>query len=257
MSSTELNQNDQSLAEQSFFNLWEFDQIQVGTQTIKHNLNRWGLSLNNYRLKGEHVQIDVIPPYTEMNLVVTETLSDPDFYNKNVARITVSSDAKPPDSLLNIFSSKSTPLKISTDCEYLIFDSPYFYPHNWITMGNTEYLYNKIAHSFNYLRYFIQAYKDTFSSGIPTMYIKQTRETRNHYEIDVISKEYLTINYLKTDVPTNTLWFHILIETDKKTIADIRGDLKRVAQFHQTIVRIPRIIRTGNVNIKFVGNIPN
>jgi hypothetical protein len=241
-------------AEQSFFRLCEFEQIKVDKYTIKHNLNKWQLALGGYALKGDKLQIEISPPYAEMHLTVKETPADPDFYGKNTARVLVSNEVPSADSLMGYFASKTTTLMISPDTEYLLFDSPYFYPHNVYTVTNKEYLYKKISHSINYMKYFIQAYKDIFQSGVPLIYVKETRETRNHYEIDFILKEYLTISYVKTDVDTATLYLHLLMETAKKTISDNKDGVKRVAKFHQITVKIPRLIRSGNVDFKFTAN---
>ena len=185
-----------------------------------------------------------------MNLEVDERTNDLDFFGKNTAKVSISSKIDPNESIFNYISSKTVTISFSTNVKYVLFNTPYFYPHNWYVGYNKDYLYKKISYSINFMQYFIQAYKDTFQTGIPLIYIRQTRECRNHYEIDIILKEYLTISYVKTDVSTATLYFHLLLETEKKT----NGDSNHIAKYHQITVKIPREIRTGNVYFKFTAN---
>jgi len=166
-------------------------------------------------------------------------------------RVSISNKIDSRDSLFNYVSGKTVSILFSTDVKYVLFNTPYFYPHNWYFVTNKDYLYKKISYSVNFMQYFIQAYRDTFQTGVPLIYVKQTRETRNHYEIDVILKEYLTISYVKTDISTATLFFHLLLEADKKT----NNDSNRIAKYHKITVKIPRDIRTGNVYFKFTANI--
>lgn len=241
-------------AEQSFFRLCEFEQLQVDKFTIKHNMSNWKMTIGSSSFKDNKLHIQIAPPYAEMHLSVKETPADPDFYNKNTARVCVSNQAPASSSLGGYFSSGYTTILISPETEYLLFDSPYFYPHNIYTVANKEYLYGKISHSINYMKYFIQAYKDIFQSGVPLIYVKQTRETRDHYEIDFILKEYLTISYVKTDVDTATLHLHLLMETAKKTISDNKDGVKRIAKYRELTLTIPRLVRSGNVEFKFTAN---
>ena len=136
---------------------------------------------------------------------------------------------------------------INSETEYLIFDTPYIYPHNWYFGYNKDYLYTKISYSINFMKYFVDAYKNSFTSGVPLMYIKENRESKDYYEIDLILKEYLTISYLKTDIPTGTIYFHLLLENDKKN--------GQTPQYHQITVSVQRLIRSGTIYCKFITNI--
>jgi hypothetical protein len=100
------------------------------------------------------------------------------------------------------------------------------------------------------MQYFLQAYKDTFQTGVPILFVKKTCETKTDYEIEIIIKEYLTISYVKTDVQTATIFFHLLLEMDKNT----GKDGTQVAKYHTITLKIPREIRTGNVYFKFTAN---
>lgn len=245
--STNINKNED---EKSFFKLCEFDLLQVDKYVIQHNLNHWRLYIYDSRLKGNQIQLQINVPYAEMNIEIEEKISDIEFFGKNVAKLCISNKMAPNDGILNYFSTKTVTLLISTDVEYLLFSTPYFYPHNIYLLTNKDYLYKKISYSVNYLDSLIKAYKQCFQNGVPLIYFKETRELRNHYEIDAILKEYLTISYVKTDQTTSTIFFHLLLETDKK----IGATNNQNSKYHQIIINIPREIRTGQVDFKFTAN---
>lgn len=227
------------------------DRLQVDKYVIEHNLEKWNMSIAGVRLKGLMIQVDIVVPYAEMILEVIEKRNDSVFFNKNTARVSISDKKAPGDTLMSYLTSKTVTIDFGTDIKYVLFDTPYFYPHNWYLVTNKDYLYKKIAYSVGFMQFFIQAYKDSFQTSVPLIHVKHAREYRNHYEIDLILKEYLTISYVKTDLSTATLFFHLLLETDKKNNADH----KHMAKFHQVSLRVPRDIRTGNVHFKFTANV--
>lgn len=249
MSTFQINSMSKQEDEKSFLKLCEFDRLQVDKYTIEHNLNKWKITIAEARMKGNHIQLQITVPYAEMNIEIEERMQDIEFFGKNVARLSISSKMATPDGLLNYIISKNITLTINPEIQYILFSTPYFYPHNWYTLTNKDYLYKKISYSVNFLDCFIKAYKDLFQTGIPLMYIKETRETRDHYEIDIILKEYLTISYVKTDLSIATLFFHLLVETNKKNPSN-----NQISKYHQITVIVPREIRTGVVDFKFTAN---
>ena len=243
---TDMNKNED---EKSFFRLCEFDCLQVDKYQIQHNLKRWGLYIYDVRLKGSQIQLQINVPYAEMQIEVEEKTEDVEFFGKNVAKLSISKQTSPNDGILNYFCTKTIVIEISVDVKYLLFSTPYFYPHNLYLIGNKDYLYKKISYSINYLDAFIKAYIQCFQDGVPLIYLKDTREARNHYEIDAVLKEYLTISYVKTDKTTSTVFFHLLLETEKKT------SNTNNCKYHQITIIIPREIRTGQVDFKFTANV--
>jgi hypothetical protein len=237
--------------EQSFLDLCEFDQIKVNGQPILHNLSKWRLTVSGAKIKDNQIQLEIGVPYAEMDLVAENVPDDPQFFGKNTTRLQISSRAGHQDSLMSYIASRTITVFVSVGTQYLLFDTPYFYPHNWYFGSNKDYLYKKIAHSANFMNYFIEGYKKCFQTNPPMIYIKEARETRNHYEIDLILKEYMTITYLKTDKSTATLHFHLLIDIDKKNTPDkVRSSKK----FCKRTLRFPREIRTGVVYFTFTAN---
>ena len=246
--STNMNKNED---EKSFFKLCQFDLLQVDKYTVQHNLNHWRLYIYDARLKGDQIQLQINVPYAEMNIEVEEKVSDIEFFGKNVAKLCISNKIATNEGILNYFATKTITLLINTNVEYLLFSTPYFYPHNFYLVTNKDYLYKKISYSVNYLDSLIKAYKQCFQNGVPLIYFKQARELRNHYEIDAILKEYLTISYVKTDQTTSTIFFHLLVEPDKKTSTTNSHTTK----YHQITISIPREIRTGQVDFKFTASV--
>lgn len=248
---SELNQ-ECSEDEKSFLTLCELESLMVDKFVIKHNLNKWNLTISNCKLKANNtIQIDIVVPYTEMNLDAEHRPNDPEFFSKNTCRLTISNRVAPATGIMTYISGKTVSVVVGADVQYLLFDTPYFYPHNWYYMTNKEYLYKKISYSVNFFHYFMQAYKDTFNGGVPLMYIKAGRESKTEYEIDIILKEYLTISYVKTDNNTSTLFFHLLVEAAKKS----NSEKNHVAKYHQITIKIPRPTRTTNVHFKFTANV--
>ena len=240
--------NDES--EKSFFKLAEFGRIHADKYIVEHNLSKWKLNISNCRVKGDRIHLDIGVPYSEMNLEVSETENDPVFFGKNTTRLSISSKVGIYSGVSEYFSYKMIPITISTKTQCLLFNTPYFYPHNQYTILNKEYLFTKISFSINYMQYFLQAYNDIFQDKIPFIHVKQTRESKDEYEIDMILKEYLTISYVKTDIRTATIYCHLLVEQDKITSHETNHN----AKYHQITVKIPREIRTGNVYFKFTAN---
>jgi len=237
-------------AEKSFFKLCELDILHIDKYTIEHNLTKWNLNISSAKLKGNQIQLDIIVPYAELVLEIEERVSDFEFLEKHTTRISISDKNDNNHSIFNYITGKTIPILLSLDVKYVIFSTPYFYPHNWYYFSNKNYLYNKILHSVNFMKYFIEAYKKTFQSGVPLMYIKEARERVDHYEIDIILKEYLTISYSTTKINIATIYFHLLLMNDGKS-----NNSNQYAKFHQITLNIPREIRTGNVYFKFTANI--
>lgn len=241
-----MNKNED---EKSFFRLSELVKIQVDKYTIEHNLNRWKMEICEAKIKSDQIQLHINVPYGEMNLSVEEKKNDPEFFDKNVAKINLSNVSHKNDTLISYFSTKTIVVNISIHTQYLIFSTPYFYPHNWYMIYNKDYLYNKIVYSINYIHSFIEAYKNIFQNVVPFFYIKSATETRDHYQLDVILKEYLTISYVKTDMSTSTLFFHLLFENKRKL-----SNATSSSKYHEITILIPRIIRSGIVDYKFTCN---
>lgn len=237
-------------AEKSFFALCQLDRLQIESQVIRHNLEKWAMTIFGSRIKSNQIQLEIVIPYDEMTLEVDEKIADTDFFHKNTARITISGKKSASDSYYYYFGTKTVTVSFSTQVEYVLFDTPYFYPHNWYNPLNKAYLYNKICYSVNFIRLFVDAYKKCFQSGVPLIHVKHARESREAYEIDIILKEYMTISYLKTDVNTATLYFHLLLETDKKKT---NGD--GVSKYSLRTITIPRDVRTGDVCFTFTANV--
>lgn len=246
-------------AEKSFFKLCEFERFQVDKYVIEHDLHKWKLQLK-YKMKGDKIQLEVYVPYAEMNLELKETQKDPEFYGKNTARITISNKIANNSGHWDYVTGKTINLTMSTDVQYVLFNTPYFYPHNTYNFYNKEYLYKKISYSVNFLQNFLSAYINLFSSGVPLIYIKQTREDKDTYEIDIVAKEYMTITYVKADVSTATYYFHLLVEGNKQKKpkqndkADDKKTEEATSKFHLINLKVPRTIRTGNVDIKFTAS---
>jgi hypothetical protein len=239
-------------AEKSFFKCAELQKLVIDQKTtIEHNLNKWNMTVWSACIKGNRIYVDIVVPYSEMHLEVVERQTDGEFFSKNTAIISISGKPITSGHLFSYFSSKTVTINFDIGVKYMIFKSPYFYPHNWYLVTNKDYLYKKIAYSVNFMQYFIKAYIDVFQTGVPLIYVNKTKETKNTYEIELILKEYLTISYVKTDVETATLYFHMMIESDKKSTTDN----SHVAKYHKIIVNIPREIRKiGNVYFKFTAN---
>ncbi len=239
-------------SEKSFFNLCELDRLQVGEYTVEHNLNKWNLYIYDSKvLPNKKISIEISVPYTEMNLSIEEKMADPEFFGKNTARLTISNKISKDSGMMSYLMGKTVKVTFSNEIQCLLFDTPYFYPHNTYYLTNKGYLYKKISYSVNFMNYFIEAYRKTFQGGIPLLYVKETRETRDYYELDLILKEYLTISYVKTDLSTATIYFHMLLESDKKSNAD----KNQVAKYHAITVTIPREIRSGQTYFKFTANV--
>lgn len=235
-------------AEKSFFTLCELDLLKIDKYTIEQDLTRWGFKFGNCRLKGDKFHIDVIAPYEEMQLEIKEVPNDTDFFGKNTARINISNKIAPAE-LMGYFKGRSTTFAINTNTTHILFSTPYFYPHNFYNLYNRDYLYKKILYSVNFMQYLLTRYREYWSNGIPFIHIKQTRESKTDYEIDIIVKDYIIINYITTDVNTSTVYLHILIDTNKKS-----GKADAPNKYHQITLKIPRIVRNGNVYFKFKAN---
>jgi hypothetical protein len=244
---------DEDESIKSFFNLCNFKLLRVGDARIEHNLDKWNLDAYDSKVDRNDpskIVIKITLPYTEMNLDVVQKDKDPDFFGKRTARLSISNNVTKSDGWMSYLTGKTSKITINANTEYLIFDSPYFYPHNSYYLLNKSYLHKKIMYSVNFINYFVEAYKRIFQSGVPLIYIKDTRETRDYYEIDIILKEYFTISYVKTDLSTSTMFFHMLLDSSRKSNLDKQINSK----YHQITVSVPRTIRTGNVYFKFTAN---
>lgn len=233
-------------AEKSFFKHCELETLKVDKYTFEHDLTRWGLTIQNARIKGDKIHIDIVAPYQQMLIEMKEVNNDSDFFGKNTVRLYISNKMGESD-FTGYFTGRTITFPISVNTTHILFSTPYFIPHNHYTLNNIMYLYKKILFSGNFLQYFLARYRESFTNGVPFIHIKQTRENKDMYEMDIIVKDYLNIYYITTDVDTSTILLTILIDMNKKASSKNQSPNK----YHCITLKIPRIVRNGNVFFKF------
>lgn len=226
--------------EESFFEQCQLSKIRIGEHQIYHNLDHWNITPKDWKIRGTKISIDVYVPYHEMELKTDEVKNNPNFFNKNTCLVSINQNCTHSTSLLSYITQKYVTLTFNSDIEYVIFSTPYFYPHNFYWGVNKDYLYNKIIYSINFFISFIETYKAVFKKDPQMLFIKSARETRYTYEITILMKEYLTISYIKSNVETSTICCNLLIEEHTR---DQQG-------FHQFTLVIPRDIRTNHIRFQ-------
>ena len=236
-----------------FLKLCELDQHQIGSHSIHHDLNRWGLSIYDTKLVDgdSSIELQINVPYTEMELSFEEKMNDNLFFNKNVLWVSVVQKKEQTGYWSDYIWGSTNKALFSKDIDYLLLRTPLFYPHNWYYGTNKSYLAEKLFQSIHFLRLFLNGYKNAFNYIAPIMHIIETRESRDEYEIDIITKEYINISHAKTDVDSSTIYFVLIVDLSKRT--DTQQN--RIAGYHKITVKVPRKIRKGTfLNIRFLGN---
>jgi len=215
--------------------------LKKGPFGIEHNLEFWRLSLLDVKQEENIMKLEISVPYGEMSLSVVITNNDLGFFGKNTTRLYLTTnDVK--SSIINYIKGGLVLIDVPKDTKYLLFDSPYFYPHNRYYISNKDYLYGKICNSVTYLRDFVTAYKSIFDKGNPIIYFKDAVETQNEYILSLILRCITTILYVQTDTNENCIHFHVIINTK------VKPDI-----YHNVELKIPRIIRDGVIKFKFSG----
>ena len=210
-----------------------------------------------------------------MNIILKELSHDTQFFNKHTTKIYlknsdnneliddqtagtmfISNRFNPMSSITyasQLFSGHSIVLEFSTDTEYLLFYTPYFYPHNKYYAINHEYLYNKILYSISNLSNFIEGYSKIFDNGIPILYIKKCTEKSDTYNIEIVITTCINITFVKTNVEKKIIYCHILLDNDKQK----NSVNNKLSDYHIINLLIPRDIRTGNCYFSFTYNTIN
>lgn len=210
-------------------------------KTIEHNLSYWNIDIINWVENDSDINITLNVPYGEFSFEIQNNLSDINFFLKPTTKITWNPEyIKPSDSISDYLFSRKYIITIKNNTKYLLFNSPYFYPHNWYYFSNREYLFNKIINSLNYFKHFISAYKSCFSNGVPLLYIHSTNETIKEYEINIIIKDVINIFYIKTDIENKLIYLNILFE--KSTMQ---------SKYHKIKITIPRLLQSSETNFIF------
>jgi len=231
-----LNIIDPIVPEKSFFSLFN---LKKETHTIRdnehisfdHNLSYWNISIVSKTIKNNNWVLFITFPYKEYNFVIFENACDTTLFNKSTARLRLHLDTKTGYSIL----PKQVEIKFSILTKFLIFDSPYFYPHNYYFFNNHNYLIRKIELSIKYIDNFVKSYNSIFKDAIPILYIKSSKETAISYEIVIIITSCLTISYATCEDNSQTIIFNILLNKKKKD-----SGIKTGTTYQETTLLIPR-----------------
>lgn len=211
---------------------------------IYHNLHHWYFNIDSHVYENDQCIIFFSVPYNQMAFIIEEKIDNEYFFHKNVAimKLYLEDPHDPHDSRdscdsqdrekfkyskkkFNLFKNQ-VEIIISNKIEFILFESPYFYPHNNYYYLNSDYLYSKIVKSVKYLNNFIMSYKNLFKK-IPFLFIKSTRETADNYIIYIILKRILNIKYLNTDIEKSTIYLLLLVNYKNKGIHEIEVVLPR------------------------------
>ena len=231
-----LNIIDPTIPEKSFFTLFDLKKetcTATGNElmSFEHNLFYWNIVIVSKTIKGGNWILYITFPYKEFNFTLSENACDRTLFDKPAARLRMHIDTKAGYSLL----PRQIEIKFSSSIKYLIFDSSYFYPHNYYLIKNHNYLTKKIDNSMNYIDNFIRSYNSIFKVGIPILYIKSTKETIDTYEIVIIITSCLNISYATSEDNSQTIIFSILLNRKKKDLSQKIG-----TTYQETILKIPR-----------------
>lgn len=222
--------------EESFFKLAEFEKY----KNIYHNLHFWNISIDKWENKAGQIEAYFLVPYSEMIIDSIEIDNDVNFFNKHTLRLKIKISIENQ----NYIFHEKIKCTFSENIKYIIFDSPYIYPHNWYYIYNREYLKNKIIFSMDYIETLLESYKSIFNTSIPYIYIKKIRETYNNYEFEIIIKEYLDIFYVSTDKESNTIYLNLLYDNNVNKDKPIK--------YKKININIPRLIKNNKNKFKFV-----
>lgn len=233
------------MSDKNFLSHCNFDKIISNQFVLEHNLSKWNIKINDYKIKNNQWCITISMPYKEMDIELKEYNEDSMFFNKHVCKFFL----KDTSSDTSLWLNKIITLKFSQNCKFLLFSTPFFYPHNFYFFNNHSYLYEKIQYSINYLSKFTDSYNKKFKEGIPLMYIKSTTETKYEYIINIVITSCIQITYGKSDIDKNIVHLYLMIDNSKKTTDNI-------SKFHELQLKIPRDIdiKVGNVNFNIIVN---
>lgn len=219
----------------NFFNLCNL----IKFNNIYHNLNSWNINIDNWYNKAGQIEVDIIVPYSEMEIEIIEKTNDINFFNKNTIRLIIKINKNKYNYLFN----EKIKCSFSENIKYILLDTLYIYPHNLYYLYNRQYLTNKIIDSIDYVYDFLEAYKLVFNTIIPFIFIKKISENIDKYIFEIIIKEYLDIYYISTD-NNATIFFNLVV--DSKYIKE--NNIK----YKEIILDIPRIIKNKKNKFKFI-----
>jgi len=228
------SKNDNCEIEDSFLNLCDFMQY----NNIYHNLHLWHFSINSMIKRGGQIELILNIPYGEIEIDQDEKINDVNFFNKPTLRLKIRINRDK----INYLFSNTVRILFYCELKYILVDTPYIYPHNWYYMYNRSYLCNKITYSIDYIKSFIDAYKNVFNNNIPFIYMYKTDENAKEYIFDIIIKEYLNIYYTSTE--NDTIIMNLIVD---KSYFD-----KEIIKYKKIKVVIPRLVKDKPMNFKFI-----
>lgn len=236
-----MNNKEQS---EQFLKLCELRELKILNYHLETNLNNWNINITDYRIKSGQWHVTIVMPYKEMNVTLNEIINDKQLFSCHLARLSLNTEDTNTDTDSYWTFNKSIVLKFSTDVKYLLFDTPYIYPHNMYLFNNHKYLYNKILYSVTMFKNFFEMYNNLFSSGIPIIFVKSTLETKSHYIINLVLTSCITITYIKSDIENNTIYCNMFVDNNMKN--------NKTNMYHNSILEIPRAIKNNNIKFIFV-----
>lgn len=220
--------------EESFFNLAGF----VPYNNIFHNLHLWHINIESMIRRGGQIELNLNVPYGEMEITEDENMGDINFFTKPTLRLKIRINKNN----MNYLFSNTVKILFYCEIKYIFIDTPYIYPHNWYYMYNRSYLCNKIIYSIEYIKSFINAYKNIFNNNIPFIFIVKTDENAKEYIFDIIIKEYLSIYYTSTE--NDTIIMNLVV--DKRFFCNC------IIKYKKIHLVIPRVVKDRLMNFKFV-----
>lgn len=224
--------------EDNFFNLCNFKKY----NNIYHNLNLWNIDIDNWNNKAGQIEVDIIVPYSEMEIEIKEKTNDVNFFNKNTLRIIIKIN-RDKNKYNYIFNDRII-CTFSENVNYILLDTLFIYPHNLYYLYNREYLCNKIINSIDYINDFIEAYKTIFNFIIPFIFIKNILENIEEYIFEIIIKEYLDIFYVSTDNDNATIFLNLIVDSKYKKENNIK--------YKKVTLSIPRLVKDKKNKFKFI-----
>ena len=228
------SKNNEREIEDSFFNLCGF----VSYNNIMHNLHLWHINIDSIVNRGGQIEMILNVPYGEMEIEQEENMTDVNFFNKSTLRLKIRINK----SNINYLFSNKVKILFYRELKYIFIDTPYIYPHNWYYMYNRSYLCNKVTYSIEYLKSFIEAYKNVFNNNVPFIFIAKTDENAKEYIFDIIIKEYLNIYYTSTE--NDTIIMNIIVDKNYFNNSIIKYKKIRLV--------IPRVIKDRTMQFKFI-----
>jgi hypothetical protein len=222
--------------EETFFKLCEFEKY----MTIKHNLGNWNIIFEGWENKAGQIETYLHVPYSEMEIEVIENQSDANFFNKSTARVKIRLNK----SNKNYLFSEKVKCSFNENIQYVLLDTMFIYPHNLYYIYNRDYLSNKISFSMDYIKRFMDAYKEVFNTNIPFLFINKVTETYSENKIELIIKEYLDMFYIQTDLENDTIVCNLLVDKNFQKEKNIK--------YKKITLVVPRAIKNKPVKFKFV-----